>query len=1235
LSVLLVAVMVVYLVVPAVQIRAAEEPEGPVWPQDASIVAEEVTASSVALTWTPAISAAGIDRYEIFINGSAQPNSVTGEANAEIGGLSPETAYEFSIEAVDVDGRRSEPLMLPVTTLAMPNFDPGLEAAIREELGNYQGDLAFAPLDTITRLDAEDASISSLEGIGLLTSLRYLYLSGNNLEDEDLAELSGLADLKELDLSNNNLTSLSQLSGLASLYYLDASGNAITDLTGIGALNSLRILDLSLNPIADFGDLDELQSLNTLNLLDTRMDDGDLQTVAGMLPNLETLIISFNEISDLSPLNAMKRLDYLNASFNRIADLSPLQTMIEDIEAESSYLTFWLQYNPLDMSPDSEVWDTIDAMEAAASAKDLLLDIRLPELYYGYRSDWIWLAWEPAYWDDLGIEYYAEVNGEDYPAYTLPYTEGLISLDLHGLEPGGSYEIRIYAVKGDVEYDYNSTTYRFALPELIENVYIPDPTLKNLILSALEKEPGEPISSDDMLNLSYLDASDIQGCVYDLTGLEYAKNLYDLDLSGHCVYDLSPLEGLELDYLNLGGNRLSNVDFFDEAGNYTNIVNPKSRYNPFIDLTGNYLDLSQGSEDQQLLQQLEGLGITVYADEQRADDLVWVDANKLTVERLTSSSVTLSWAPVAGAIGYVLYMNNDAVDYTEETSVTVGDLTPSAKYTFKVEAVDEFERETVSGPHRTVVIPEPDPFRITVKTDKDVYLPGETVVAEIYADLADIYSFDLSIEYDTAAFTLTDIALHSDFAAMSEEPQLNYYNQQGWLSILGFLTGEVSGPGLGEDERAGLLTLTFTANETAASSAEIRVLEGSQAMTSDLRPYYLMEDATASAKVVIPIEGIELKTDDSRFVDGELWLETNPGSQRRSYAYSDTAGNISYTNNPSNTELIWTSSDENVVTVEDGVITAVGNGTATVTAQAKYGGASASVTVHVETRLEGIEIDWSDEQDLYLSKGGQQQLTFTIQPLDPAPEGITITWLSSDESVVTVQNGLLTGVGTGTAEITVTAVQTPRTGSPMQAVTLSDTIMVVVYETTELSMTVDLPIADLDERIIVTIAKPDDGFAYNGFLMQLAYDSTALTLIGAYSMVEGIQLTTDEVDGILRIGGMTEASVFEDPNLVSLMFEPTGKLGKTTLQLLGAMVVRLAGGKVYLMTEPQSLTIAVADTDVFKEDGGFGLADVTWVAQQYGKTGSGLSGDFNYDGKIDIVDIAHIVRRYMLKKIPV
>ena len=122
-------------------------------------------------------------------------------------------------------------------------------------------------------------------------------------------------------------------------------------------------------------------------------------------------------------------------------------------------------------------------------------------------------------------------------------------------------------------------------------------------------------------------------------------------------------------------------------------------------------------------------------------------------------------------------------------------------------------------------------------------------------------------------------------------------------------------------------------------------------------------------------------------------------------------------------ELTFVSSDEAVATVdESGLVTAVGAGKATVTVKTALEDVFAECEINVEVRSEEITLD-KNEAEIYC--GDTLTLTATVLPDDATNKNII--WESSDISVATVEDGIVTAVSTGTAVITAKTEDTGKT----------------------------------------------------------------------------------------------------------------------------------------------------------------------------------------------------------------
>ena len=113
--------------------------------------------------------------------------------------------------------------------------------------------------------------------------------------------------------------------------------------------------------------------------------------------------------------------------------------------------------------------------------------------------------------------------------------------------------------------------------------------------------------------------------------------------------------------------------------------------------------------------------------------------------------------------------------------------------------------------------------------------------------------------------------------------------------------------------------------------------------------------------------------------------------------------------------VTWSSSNPSTVKVENGKLTALQEGTATITAKCGNKTATCTVTVQkADITAESVTLDLSSME---LAVGGTARLTATVKPDEATVK--TVQWSSSDDSVATVAaDGTVTAVREGTATIT-------------------------------------------------------------------------------------------------------------------------------------------------------------------------------------------------------------------------
>ena len=121
-----------------------------------------------------------------------------------------------------------------------------------------------------------------------------------------------------------------------------------------------------------------------------------------------------------------------------------------------------------------------------------------------------------------------------------------------------------------------------------------------------------------------------------------------------------------------------------------------------------------------------------------------------------------------------------------------------------------------------------------------------------------------------------------------------------------------------------------------------------------------------------------------------------------------------------NQKLTWSSDKPAVATVDDnGKVTAVKAGEATITVTTQDGGKTATCRVTVsdqEIKVTGVKLNKNETTILV---GGSETLTASVLPDDATNRNVN--WISSDATVATVDdNGKVTAVKVGTATVTVT-----------------------------------------------------------------------------------------------------------------------------------------------------------------------------------------------------------------------
>ena len=163
--------------------------------------------------------------------------------------------------------------------------------------------------------------------------------------------------------------------------------------------------------------------------------------------------------------------------------------------------------------------------------------------------------------------------------------------------------------------------------------------------------------------------------------------------------------------------------------------------------------------------------------------------------------------------------------------------------------------------------------------------------------------------------------------------------------------------------------------------------------------------------------------------------------------------------------VTWSTSDATVAAVDNnGKITAVKEGSATITAMA--GEESATCAVSISKKVIEVASVTLNKTELILTEGDSETLTATVKPDDATNK--TVTWSTSDESIAKVDNnGKVTAVKEGTATIIA------RAGAKSATCALS--VRRKVIEVTSITLNkAELTLTEGDSETLTATVKPDD-----------------------------------------------------------------------------------------------------------------------------------------------------------------
>lgn len=183
--------------------------------------------------------------------------------------------------------------------------------------------------ENLTRLRLQGNEMRFLDLKRPVKSLRHLDISDNCLSTLDVGNFPGLHTLHADRNCLNKLIGFARCRRLDSLSLREQHGEEPLDMSFLSAAYEVRKLFLSGNYLQTFEPAVDFLNLQLLDLANCGLQELP-STMGQIMPNLRTLNLNFNAISDLSPLRFVPRMKKLLVAGNRLRDSTAVTELLTD-----------------------------------------------------------------------------------------------------------------------------------------------------------------------------------------------------------------------------------------------------------------------------------------------------------------------------------------------------------------------------------------------------------------------------------------------------------------------------------------------------------------------------------------------------------------------------------------------------------------------------------------------------------------------------------------------------------------------------------------------------------------------------------------------------------------------------------------------------------------------------------------------------------------------------------------
>lgn len=567
-----------------------------------------------------------------------------------------------------------------------------------------------------------------------------------------------------------------------------------------------------------------------------------------------------------------------------------------------------------------------------------------------------------------------------------------------------------------------------------------DAHLEAVIRQHLNLNETEPILKDNLETLTNLDAS--KRNISDLTGLEYAINLEDVDLSWNFIEDYQYFNPVNMLGLDLSFNKIKVVQHIEnikilnlrhnDITDITELDNFSPDYDLTINLTENLIDF-ENSENLDIISQFENTSVVVlYENQHQVKTRPPFRPIILEIEKtLVGEDETVFNFEIIGMLPSFENTFASEYYYTFDEFESESAITNNGKFNITVQGVETAAFMLyVKHPFYDFY------FKTVFNLNGELINPITGIEIEAHATTLDVdLTLNLYVLIEPENASMTDViwlSTNPEKASISNEG-IVLAHQRGEVEIIavtvdgGFeanTTIEVIQPVTSVKINESVTTLNVGETEKLTATVSPEDANNQNVTWSSSNPEVLSVDQEGNLQALVKGETtITVTTEDGEFKDMRLITVKQPVEgiivSHESISL-DSGENFKlmatiFPLNANNQNVIWSSSNSDVLIVNQvGNIKALKGGNAVITVESQEGGFKAHTHVFVRQLVTKIK---TNVTELQLIVGESEQIIARVEPNDA--DNTNILWNSSDNNIISVDEaGKITAIKQGSATIT-------------------------------------------------------------------------------------------------------------------------------------------------------------------------------------------------------------------------